>query len=165
MRMIEDYASIAPYETAFRLAECGFMEAACPCSITAAAKRAAACLVRGQRGLPLSRPGFRGAAVSGRRRVRRRLDAHRVCGADLRAVHPSVARPSRRPTGARGCCSWRSASALAAMNSSFYLALDRLPMSLVAAMEFVGTILIALYGLRSGRNLLALALAARACSS
>jgi inner membrane transporter RhtA len=49
---------------------------------------------------------------------------------------------------------------LAAMNLSFYLALDRLPMSLVAAMEFVSTILIALYGLRSGRNFLALALAA-----
>jgi inner membrane transporter RhtA len=46
------------------------------------------------------------------------------------------------------------------MNVSFYLALDRLPMSLVAAMEFVSTILIALYGLRSGRNFLALALAA-----
>jgi inner membrane transporter RhtA len=49
---------------------------------------------------------------------------------------------------------------LAAMNVSFYLALDRLPMSLVAAMEFLSTILIALYGLRSWRNLLALALAA-----
>jgi inner membrane transporter RhtA len=49
---------------------------------------------------------------------------------------------------------------LAAMNVSFYLALDRLPMSLVAAMEFVSTILIALYGLRSGRNVLALILAA-----
>jgi inner membrane transporter RhtA len=49
---------------------------------------------------------------------------------------------------------------LAAMNLSFYLALDRLPMSLVAAMEFLSTILVALYGLRSGRNLLALALAA-----
>ncbi len=48
---------------------------------------------------------------------------------------------------------------LAAMNTSFYLALDRLPMSLVAAMEFVGTIGIALAGLRSGRNLAALVLA------
>ena len=48
---------------------------------------------------------------------------------------------------------------LAVMNSSFYLALERLPMSLVAAMEFVGTIAVALYGLRSGRNLLALLLA------
>jgi inner membrane transporter RhtA len=45
---------------------------------------------------------------------------------------------------------------LAVMNTSFYLALDRLPMSLVAAMEFVGTIGIALYGLRTRRNLLAL---------
>jgi inner membrane transporter RhtA len=49
---------------------------------------------------------------------------------------------------------------LATMNTSFYLALDRLPMSLVAAMEFVGTIGVALYGLRTGRNFTALALAA-----
>src|SRR5581483_808232 len=49
---------------------------------------------------------------------------------------------------------------LAAMNTAFYLALDRLPMSLVATMEFVGTIGVALYGLRTARNLLALALAA-----
>jgi inner membrane transporter RhtA len=48
---------------------------------------------------------------------------------------------------------------LAAMNSSFYLALDRLPMSLVAAIEFIGTIGIALYGLRTPRNLLALVVA------
>lgn len=48
---------------------------------------------------------------------------------------------------------------LAVMNASFYLALDRLPMSLVATMEFVGTIAVALYGLRSWRNLLALLLA------
>lgn len=48
---------------------------------------------------------------------------------------------------------------LAIMNTSFYLALDRLPMSLVAAMEFVGTIGVALYGLRTRRNVLALALA------
>jgi inner membrane transporter RhtA len=48
---------------------------------------------------------------------------------------------------------------LAIMNTSFYLALDRLPMSLVAAMEFIGTIGVALYGLRTARNLGALALA------
>lgn len=48
---------------------------------------------------------------------------------------------------------------LAAMNTSFYLALDHLPMSLVAAMEFVGTIAVAVYGLRTGRNYLALLLA------
>jgi len=48
---------------------------------------------------------------------------------------------------------------LAVMNSAFYLALDRLPMSLVAAMEFVGTVGVALYGLRTRRNLAALMLA------
>jgi len=48
---------------------------------------------------------------------------------------------------------------LAVMNTSFYLALDRLPMSLVAAIEFVGTIGVALYGLHTGRNVFALALA------
>lgn len=48
---------------------------------------------------------------------------------------------------------------LAVMNTAFYLALDRLPMSLVAAMEFGGTIAVALYGLRSRRNLSALVLA------
>jgi inner membrane transporter RhtA len=48
---------------------------------------------------------------------------------------------------------------LAVMNTAFYLALDRLPMSLVAAIEFVGTIGVALYGLRSARNLAALGLA------
>jgi len=47
---------------------------------------------------------------------------------------------------------------LAVMNTAFYLALDRLPMSLVAAMEFVGTIAVALYGLRTPRNLAALGL-------
>ncbi len=47
---------------------------------------------------------------------------------------------------------------LAVMNTAFYLALDRLPMSLVAAMEFVGTIAVALYGLRTGRNAIALVL-------
>ncbi len=47
---------------------------------------------------------------------------------------------------------------LAVMNSAFYLALDRLPIALVAAIEFVGTIGIALWGLRTGRNWLALGL-------
>jgi len=48
---------------------------------------------------------------------------------------------------------------LAVMNTAFYLALERLPMSLVAAMEFIGTIGVALYGLRSHRNSVALVLA------
>ncbi|RWB60518.1 DMT family transporter [Mesorhizobium sp.] len=48
---------------------------------------------------------------------------------------------------------------LAVMNCAFYLALDRLPISLVAAIEFVGTIGVALVGLRSRRNVAALAIA------
>jgi inner membrane transporter RhtA len=49
-------------------------------------------------------------------------------------------------------------ASLAVMNCAFYLALDRLPISLVAAIEFVGTIAVALYGLRTRRNLAALTL-------
>jgi inner membrane transporter RhtA len=49
---------------------------------------------------------------------------------------------------------------LAIMNSAFYLALEKLPMSLVASIEFVGTIGVALYGLRTPRNYAALALVA-----
>ena len=48
---------------------------------------------------------------------------------------------------------------LALMNSAFYLAIDRLPLGLVATIEFVGTILVALFGLRTRRNLAALGLA------
>jgi inner membrane transporter RhtA len=48
---------------------------------------------------------------------------------------------------------------LAVMNTAFYLALDRLPMGVVAAIEFVGTIGVALFGLRTHRNLVALGLA------
>jgi inner membrane transporter RhtA len=48
---------------------------------------------------------------------------------------------------------------LAVMNSAFYLALDRLPIALVASIEFVGSIGIALWGLRTGRNCIALLLA------
>ena len=48
---------------------------------------------------------------------------------------------------------------LAVMNCSFYLALNRLPISLVAAIEFVGTIGVALVGLRSPRNFAALGIA------
>jgi inner membrane transporter RhtA len=47
---------------------------------------------------------------------------------------------------------------LAAMNATFYLALDRLPMATVAGLEFLGVIALAAYGARSRRNALALAL-------
>ena len=61
-------------------------------------------------------------------------------------------RPTRLLLLAFGAC-------LAVMNCSFYLALDRLPISLVAAIEYVGTIGVALLGFRSLRNLAALTVA------
>jgi inner membrane transporter RhtA len=48
---------------------------------------------------------------------------------------------------------------LAAMNSLFYLAVDRLPLSTVGAIEFLGTVILAAAGTRTRRNLLALVLA------
>jgi inner membrane transporter RhtA len=48
---------------------------------------------------------------------------------------------------------------LAAMNICFYLAIARLPLATVAAIEFAATIAVALIGLRSLRNLAALSLA------
>ena len=48
---------------------------------------------------------------------------------------------------------------LAAMNICFYLAIARLPLATVAAIEFAATISVALIGLRSWRNLAALGLA------
>src|SRR5258708_691299 len=65
-----------------------------------------------------------------------------------RTIHQADARTRLLLIGLGAC--------LAIMNTSFYLALDRLPMSLVAAMEFVGTIGVALYALRTARNLAAL---------
>jgi inner membrane transporter RhtA len=47
---------------------------------------------------------------------------------------------------------------LAAMNSLFYLAVDRLPLSTVGAIEFLGTVVLAALGARTKRNVLALAL-------
>jgi inner membrane transporter RhtA len=64
----------------------------------------------------------------------------------------SVDPRSRRLLVLLGAC-------LALMNSAFYLALERLPMSLVAAIECIGTIAVALHGLRTLRNLTALGLA------
>ena len=47
---------------------------------------------------------------------------------------------------------------LAAMNTCFYLAVDRLPLSTVGSIEFLGTVLLAAAGARTGRNVAALAL-------
>src|SRR5215471_6859199 len=48
---------------------------------------------------------------------------------------------------------------LAAMNVLFYLAIDRLPLATVGAIEFLGTVILAAIGARTRRNVLALALA------
>ncbi|HEY7047501.1 MAG TPA: EamA family transporter [Jatrophihabitantaceae bacterium] len=48
---------------------------------------------------------------------------------------------------------------LAAMNSLFYLAIDRLPLSTVGAIEFLGTVVLAAAGTRTRRNAFALVLA------
>jgi inner membrane transporter RhtA len=51
------------------------------------------------------------------------------------------------------------AAVLAVMNSCFYLAIDRLPLGTVAAIEFLPVIAIAALGTRTGRNVVALVLA------
>jgi inner membrane transporter RhtA len=48
---------------------------------------------------------------------------------------------------------------LAAMNSLFYLAIARLPLATVGAIEFLGTVVLAAAGVRTRRNLIALVLA------
>jgi inner membrane transporter RhtA len=48
---------------------------------------------------------------------------------------------------------------LAAMNSLFYLAIARVPLATVGAIEFLGTVILAAVGARTGRNVLALVLA------
>src|SRR5258707_8977795 len=59
----------------------------------------------------------------------------------------------RRTIVAMGCV-------LAVMNACFYLAIDRLPLATVAAIEFIGPVVLALIGVRSLRNVAAVALAA-----
>jgi inner membrane transporter RhtA len=55
---------------------------------------------------------------------------------------------------------WGFALVLTLMNSVFYLAIARLPLSTVGAIEFLGTVLLAASGLRTMRNFGALALTA-----
>lgn len=51
------------------------------------------------------------------------------------------------------------AAILALMNSCFYLAIDRMPLGTVAAIEFAGPVALAVIAVRSRRNVLALGLA------
>jgi inner membrane transporter RhtA len=67
-------------------------------------------------------------------------------------------RPWRRVRGAgRLLLTW--GALLAVMNSTFYLAIDRLPLGTVAAIEFLPVIVLAAVGTRTLRNVAALALA------
>jgi inner membrane transporter RhtA len=71
-------------------------------------------------------------------------------------------RPVRYLRGASARERWlilAMGATLAAMNVVFYLAIDRLPLATVGAIEFLGPILLAALGLTSWRNLSALALA------
>ena len=67
-----------------------------------------------------------------------------------RRVRP-LGRGSRRTLLAMG-------AVLAVMNTTFYLAVDRLPLSTVGAIEFLGTVILAAAGARTLRNVLALIL-------
>jgi inner membrane transporter RhtA len=67
-----------------------------------------------------------------------------------RSVRP-LGRGSRRTLLAMG-------AVLAVMNTMFYLAVDRLPLSTVGAIEFLGTVILAAAGARTPRNALALIL-------
>lgn len=75
------------------------------------------------------------------------------------AVFAVWRRPWRRWRAADRATRWSLlawGALLAVMNSSFYLALDRLPLGTVAAIEFLPVIVLATVAVRSGRNLLAL---------
>jgi inner membrane transporter RhtA len=78
--------------------------------------------------------------------------------ASAAAIFALWRRPWRNVRGAwRLLLAW--GAVLAAMNSCFYLAIDRLPLSTVAAIEFLPVIVLAALGARTPRNLGALALA------
>ena len=67
-------------------------------------------------------------------------------------------RPWRRVRGAgRLLLVW--GAVLAVMNSTFYMAIDRLPLGTVAAIEFLPVIILAALGTRTPRNFAALAIA------
>src|SRR6185312_14227024 len=70
-------------------------------------------------------------------------------------------RPWRRVSQLNAATRWNIAGlgvVLGGMNACFYLAIDRLPLATVGAIEFLGPIGLALAGLRTQRNIVALAL-------
>jgi inner membrane transporter RhtA len=80
----------------------------------------------------------------------------RIAGAA--AVFALWRRPWRRAIWARWRLLLGLGAVLAAMNTTFYLAVDRLPLSTVGAVEFVGVVGLAAMGVRSRRNVAALGL-------
>jgi inner membrane transporter RhtA len=82
--------------------------------------------------------------------------------ASAAVVFAAWRRPWRYYRGLQPAAKWSVVmlgSVLALMNICFYLAIDRLPLGTVGAIEFLGPIGLAVLGVRSKRNLAALALA------
>ncbi|MGH8200804.1 MAG: EamA family transporter [Steroidobacteraceae bacterium] len=82
--------------------------------------------------------------------------------ASAAVVFAAWRRPWRYYRGLQPAAKWNVVmlgSVLALMNICFYLAIDRLPLGTVGAIEFLGPIGLAVLGVRSKRNLAALALA------
>ncbi len=109
---------------------------------------ASAPVLRRQRDLPLPRPRLRGAAVRPRRGARRRVAADRR---PPRSSSPLWRRPWRvwrdLPRDGRILLlQW--GAVLALMNCCFYIAIDRLPLGTVAAIEFLPVVLLAALGAR-----------------
>ncbi|HYJ69694.1 MAG TPA: EamA family transporter [Nocardioidaceae bacterium] len=66
----------------------------------------------------------------------------------------------RRATGSQLRLLAGLGAVLATMNTTFYLAVDRLPLATVGTIEFLGVLILAAVGVRSRRNTVALCLAA-----
>jgi inner membrane transporter RhtA len=81
-----------------------------------------------------------------------------VTAAVVFAVWRRPWRMARRLTGRQRWVLVALGAVLAAMNCLFYLAVDRLPLSTVGAIEFLGTVLLAALGARTRRNAAALVL-------
>jgi inner membrane transporter RhtA len=64
-------------------------------------------------------------------------------------------RPWRRWSGRGGALIVGLGAVFALMNVCFYVSIDRLPLATVAAIEFIGPIVLALIGVRAGRNVAA----------
>ena len=90
--------------------------------------------------------------------ARRRVAADRLRRARVRALAPAVA-PVERAWTRRAALLVQWGVVLALMNCCFYVAIDRLPLGTVAAIEFLPVIALAALGARTPRNAAALALA------